>query len=267
MASYKDEDLEIVNVVFRGSLLHTIDLKFTEQDLLKLLPRTIFKVTLYRRRPFMLCVQRSGVCLTVFASGRFRIMGRQSEIPRLAYQWFTYLRQNHRDQVNTLVKPFLTLQTCTVKFRVSPLCARILMDHYPQEIFYEPEVFTAIRIKRWPHVHINLFFTGNVIVLGREAYSCAVEAKRWLEDISRDYRVKEQQQTILIPMLNVQSDPLTDAIDSLVKAIPSTIQKKKANSYFKSFPRKLLFAWCKRLRENDSSLIPYLCRNIGQYSA
>lgn len=250
--------IDIVNSVYRGSLCHRVDLKLIQQDLTLCLP-PLYKITLYQRRPFMLCVQRRGACLTLFLTGRFRIMGQNGITLKVLAHWFRYVRAKGF----TYTHPFLTLQTQTVKFRAPSQSAKLLLEHCKEDILYEPEIFSAIRIKRWSQVHINLFFTGNVIILGRCAYTCASEVCQWLENLCHEFTCKPAPPPS--PVSKIMSDPLSDALDDLVGALPIALQEK-GKSYFSSFPRRLVFSWHRRLRTNDSSLLPYLLELISQYS-
>lgn len=245
------QDIRIVNGVYRGLIGESVNLREIEKDLIT---KNAFKITLYQRRPNMLCIKCEGGCLTLFSTGRFRIMGKPNTTSRLALFWNDYASQRWGNKNFTL--PHLTLQTQTLNFKVSSDTAQQLLLHHSHEIHYEPELFTAIRILKWSDIHVNLFFTGNVIILGRNAYKHACEVKCWLEnDVGTN--------TVMNSKISIPSDPYEEAIRCISKHLP-TSYSKRAIVYLNSFPRRLIFSWQKRLlQETNTELIPYLCHLIS----
>ena len=172
--------IRVVNCVFHGSLDKPIDLTAIQSELPL---KGQLKSKYNRCRPHMLSIRfENKTSLILFPTGRFRIMGGQFQTVETALRWF-----NQLGKWTLTVNPGLCLQTCTTNFKVDAECVNLVLQRYPDAIFYEPELFTAIKIKRWSDVHVNLFFTGNVVVLGRNAYQRACEVQHWLQDIHLDY--------------------------------------------------------------------------------
>ena len=47
-------------------------------------------------------------------------------------------------------------------------------------VTFEPEIFPALSIHYWKPIHVNVFSTGKVIVLGRDAYFYLTEIYDWI---------------------------------------------------------------------------------------
>ena len=131
-------------------------------------------------------------------------------------------------------------------------CANIILQRYPNIILYEPELFTAIQLKLWNDVHVNLFFTGNVVVLGRKAQQRAFEVQRWLYHIS--------EQPLHVEISSPSASPKDEVVRRLVSFLPAYYQKLGA-AYFYSYSYKLTVSWLNRITKEgeDDSLIPWLC--------
>ena len=258
-------NITIVNRVFRGSLAMPVDLKsICDSDNLKL--GATENAHVFTCRPKMLRIRRlpKGATVLLFNSGRFRIMGGAIESVEAAQEWMEKLFPNFT--METL--PFLQTQTC--KFEVPFQCANIVFKKYPDLIFYEPEIFTAaMKLIRWSDVHVNLFFSGKVMILGRKSYERAFEVKAWLLQI-----LKEPVLPLLIvaaesaPASSSSSynDPLCMAIAELVSMLPHT-HRKLGVGYFNSFPRKLIFSWLHRINSMNEkdTLIPQLCQQMARF--
>ena len=122
--------IRVVNCVFHGSLNKPIDLSVIQSKPLK----GQIKSKLYKPRPHMLYIRFKKTSLLFFPTGRFRIMGGQFQSPESALRWFNQIGEWTENIT-------LTLQTCTVSFKVNADCANIILQRYPNVILYEPELF------------------------------------------------------------------------------------------------------------------------------
>ena len=140
-------------------------------------------------------------------------------------------------------------------------CASIVLERYANVICYKPELFTAIHLKRWTDVHVNLFFSGNVIVFGQKAYQRAFEIRQWLE------RIAQQSVSKCTTAPSSSATCFSDydeAVRQLVALLPVYF-REMSRSYFYSFPLKLIKSWTRQITvegEGDK-LIPRLCNNIA----
>lgn len=246
--------VHIVNRVFRGSLAKPIDLEILSSNLTLDFEKE--SVRHYKHRPHMLCIKRKGAALNIFHTGRFRIMGGYFKTGGEALNWLLRLTGGKL----ILRERNLFLQTQTVQFKVSPNCAELVLKNYPNAIFYEPELFTAMKLLRWTDVHVNLFFTGNVIILGRQSYDRALEVQQWLHLIERQ------------PVLTVPPPPTSkpsvssayvEAVETLSSFIPTHL-REVGMKYFYTYPPKLIYSWLTRMKTEKETLIPHLCRNIAR---
>ena len=133
-------------------------------------------------------------------------------------------------------------------------------------IIYEPELFTAIYLKRWSDVHVNLFLTGNVIVLGRKAHERAFEVQRWLLHIEQ--QPIPQITTDTTTTAQSLSSPYDEAVSRLVSHLPDYYQKL-GSAYFRGYPYKLILSWLNQITKEGlaDTLIPRLCNQIAHFSS
>ena len=158
--------MEVVNRVYRG--------KMNSPDFEAIIHqcKTLnLSYKFYFGRPTMLSIKlKPKGTVIFFRTGKFRVMG------LLNYS-------KAKDIIQTLVPHFLSgleLQTETVKFKVPPVHYNF-HRRYDEQILFEPEIFPAIHLKQWKDVHVNLFHSGQVIVLGKHALERAHEVKDWLD--------------------------------------------------------------------------------------
>ena len=255
--------IQVVNSIFRGRLGTNLDLK----DIQKRLDGD-YSNKLYMGRPHMLRIRHGKTTLLLFPTGRFRIMGGELATPELAIRWLQKLSPSKWTGVDEAVVADmgLLLQSCTVKFKVKSECVSIILKRYTNVISYEPELFSAgIHLKRWNDVHVNLFFSGNVIVLGRKAYQRAFEVRQWLEHIGQQPIPKLASPTL---PSSSSSSIYDESIKQLVLLLPD-YYRTMAQSYFYCYPLKLIKSWIRQITiEGEAdTLIPRLCTNIAQYSS
>lgn len=249
------ETPKIVNCVFRGSLAKPINLREIHLNL-----DSNESVVVRDYRPHMLCVKRKGASLNLFPTGRFRIMGSQYKTSQSALQWFLRLT----DKKLIPLEKDLLLQTQTVTLKTTPTCAKCIFDKYSDLVFFEPELFTAMKLLKWSDVHINLFFTGKTIILGRNALKRSSEVRHWFCQI--------EKQPVITTLTFIATSPSNfvksyeKAVDVLLSFLPPNLHVL-GEKYFKSYPPKLIFSWLDRIEKKGEKdlLIPQLCKRITSF--
>ena len=245
--------LTVVMSVYRGELPEQPN--FT--DLKEKCKRENIYFKEHTSRPRMVCIKlnymNNKMTLIMFHSTRFRLMGpfRSKAIAYLAVNDF--LR----------IQPIsLKLQTQTCRFRINalqPHDEQRFLTH-DKECRWLPELFTAIEFLRWSPIHVNLFFTGSVIILGKEAYEKAPEIRKYLEDLQSKAATTivkvEKPSTMPTPLEVARSEDETVLLSYLPKDI-----HQKALYYFHSYPLRLIRMWRRRIVK-DSLLRKQLYDNI-----
>jgi len=253
----------VVNSVFHGSLLETINLNNIYESLCEK-DSTSDCIKLYTNRPQMLRIRhhKKGACLLLFKSGCFRIMGNRWSTPGKSLSWLRKFIYSKKPDSMLMPK----LQTQTVTFQVNRECVNSVFHKYSKVIFYEPEIFpSAMKLIRWGDVHVNLFFTGKVTVLGNRAVTRALDVQQWLQQIGRP---------IVLPYIPAMSEFWTCDYDKYITELKNYLPftyHEMADIYFHIYPRKLIFSWLtemKRVNGNERKrFISHLCNNIAHFNS
>ena len=117
--------------------------------------------------PVMLIYKNGQNTLLMFSTGKFRFMGPFHPTTINARKQLAKLPHIPRIIKNAS----LTIQTCTVTFKLPGrgvhlhrLAAALRRDNY--EITFNKRGFPAIAMYRWAPMHVNIFYSGNVVVIG-----------------------------------------------------------------------------------------------------
>ena len=253
-----------MNSVFHGSTKKSIDLKEIYESLCKTGNTDCIK--LYTHRPQMLRIRhkkKNGGCLILFKSGCFRIMGSRYSTAKKCLSWIKKFIP--LDGNDSCLMP--KLQTQTVTFETNRECVSSVYHKYSKAIFYEPEIFpSAMKLIRWGDVHVNLFFTGKVTVLGKKAVQRALDVQQWLQHIDRQIVLP----TIIPAVSKFWSCELDNYIAELITFLPYSYHKV-ANAYFYTYPRKLILSWLKQVKcisgNEKKQFIARLCTNIAHFNS
>ncbi len=241
--------MEVVNRVFRGRLSHPPD--YLVLEAMCFLQNIPYKI--HRGRPTMFCVKfKPKQTALFFSSGRFRVMGQLT---------LEMVKDLMRSYLSCLDIVELTLQTTTVKFRVKPVTPDFVNQHH-EDLIYEPELFPAIRVIRWPSMHVNLFHSGAVVVLGQTASNCAPSVKAWLEQAQS----KEGNTTVSSSSSFSDATTLTTFpdYDTVIQHLPQELQGQ-AYKYLQHYPLRLVNSWSRRIA-TDPELRKQLIANINSFS-
>lgn len=120
-----------------------------------------------------------GFTLLLFNSGQLRIMGK--------------LTLNHAQEflnsihnIYTCIETPLNCTTQTFVFQIDktlvPINLHNLSNRFGENCNFSflPELFPAFSIKLWKPVHVNLFSTGKVVVLGKQSCTLLSSIQEWV---------------------------------------------------------------------------------------
>jgi len=132
--------------------------------------------------PVMLIYRHRENTLIMFATGKFRFMGPFHPTVNVAKKQLKQVPSIGRVIKNSP----LTLQTCTVTFKLPgngvhlpKLSAAMRRDRF--QITFNKHEFPAISMYRWTPMHVNVFYSGNVVVVGSKGVMSQVrKIKRFL---------------------------------------------------------------------------------------
>lgn len=159
---------QVVNTVHRGKLQLLFDLHTCA---LHLEASGLTNVEYHAKLPAQIVVRVHELDFTfiLFGSGQFRIMGASASASAIddllsrIKSIYTYI----------LLYPYISSET--VVLQLHPLYVPINLVKLAEScstdmnVSYEPELFPAIALKHWKPAHVNVFSTGKVVVLGKDA--------------------------------------------------------------------------------------------------
>jgi len=133
--------IEIANINYQATLLEPID------------------STLYRREPpTMATIRVPEGKLIIFKSGKCRIMGLKRRITQ------TYI--DAKFPVKLRLGPIMSC-TRTIDFQCGLLNLPVIANRLgSKEAEYEPELFPALRLRRFSPLCVNVFHTGKCVIMG-----------------------------------------------------------------------------------------------------
>lgn len=116
--------------------------------------------------------------LLLFHSGNCRIMGKASSLDDVSC-----ILNFLVDLLHTSIISPLTLVSQTVVFKLNVVNVNLhkLVRIIPNSIF-EPELFPSLSIDAFKPLHVNLFSSGKVVILGKDALSRKLQVETWLTD-------------------------------------------------------------------------------------
>ena len=126
-----------------------------------------YDAKLYSQRPRMLRIRYEQLTILIFGTGKVRFMGK----PREEYE-LVLLFSKLTDMDLTCMK--LINETVTFQLDIPYPVNLLKYAHtYPHIFTFEPELFIGMHISYFKHVHVNMFSTGKVVILGRDAQTTA----------------------------------------------------------------------------------------------
>ena len=150
---------KFINCCFQGNIKKRVNLSSLKSQW----KGSILKNT----DPVMLIYKNGHNTLLMFSTGKFRFMGPFHPTTINAKKQLAKL-----PHIPKIIKnASLTIQTCTVTFKLPGkgvhlprLAAALRRDNY--EITFNKREFPAIAMYRWAPMHVNIFYSGNVVVIG-----------------------------------------------------------------------------------------------------
>ena len=138
----------IVNVNYQGKLKNPINLKNLSAPNSKL-----------HERPQQLVIKDEKGTVILFASGKLRVMGCIDvvEASLLAIKYAALV--DYDDVPDIYTQSYTSRTNLGYNVNLNKLCQ---CDH----TFYEPELFTAVRMTKYNPVSVNVFSTGAIVACG-----------------------------------------------------------------------------------------------------
>ncbi len=149
------------------------------ETLLILLQPHYKNIRLTTTLPRQLIIYMEQYTILIFTSGQCRLMGRL-----------------HLEEAQSAIQSLNTIYSCiesplqpvseTVVFKLDSLHAPINLYKFACEfpndnrIQFEPELFPALCLHFWKPLHVNVFTTGKVIILGHNASASFAIIRDWL---------------------------------------------------------------------------------------
>src|SRR5271156_4027180 len=141
----------VSNANYRGAMKHVIELTKLHNKI----PNSIL-----HKKPHKLVVKDIKGTILFFRSGKFRVMGCIDELEA------TFLAYRYTLQISDKEFPTVTLQSYTSNSHLGFKVNLEKMAATNNIVVYEPELFPALRIRKYNPASVNVFTTGKVTVCG-----------------------------------------------------------------------------------------------------
>ena len=168
----------VVNRIYTG---HSSELKHVKLECIYSRLKTAgYNPCLYTARPFMIRLRCEKNTILIFSKGKIRLMGVGFDSVEHAEVICTNLLM-----VNSVQ---LQLVSSTVRVRL-PITNHINLITFARRysglisLIYEPEIFPAVQLTEWNGVNVNLFHTGSLIIMGRNAEILSDYIESWFHSI------------------------------------------------------------------------------------
>src|SRR5271156_760333 len=132
--------------------------------------------SILHKKPYQLVVKDIKGTILFFRSGKFRVMGCIDELEA------TFLAYRYTLLISDKEFPTVTLQSYTSNSHLGFKLNLEKMAATSNIVVYEPELFPALRIRKYNPASVNVFTTGKVIV-------CGLRDAALMSDIMNDVRV------------------------------------------------------------------------------
>lgn len=157
----------VSNANYRGAMKHVIELTKLHNKI----PNSIL-----HKKPHQLVVKDIKGTILFFRSGKFRVMGCIDELEA------TFLAYRYTLLISDKEFPSVTLQSYTSNSHLGFKVNLETMAAANNIVVYEPELFPALRIRKYNPASVNVFTTGKVIV-------CGLRDAELMSDIINDVRI------------------------------------------------------------------------------
>ena len=137
-----------------------------------------FTTKFYSPRPYMIRVRLNNMTILFFSGGRFRCMGNcEASIDLMRVKLYDLL----------YLLPIFDIEIQHVSSTVSTKIPAdlISLDYFAKcnsqpGLMYEIELFPALQLRIWPGVHVNIFQTGSIIMMGQNAEALCSNILDWI---------------------------------------------------------------------------------------
>lgn len=127
------------------------------------------------KRPQQLIIKQKTCTVLIFGSGKVRIMGRACiEEAQCIFDNLICILD-----VSVIESLYKVSETVVLNLNKTNINFYKSISHL-QPCTLELELFPALSLERWKPLHVNLFSTGKVVILGREAMNKKDEIRDWL---------------------------------------------------------------------------------------
>ena len=133
---------------------------------------------LYTPKPYMIRIRYKKMTILLFTGGRFRCMGQCEEtcdLMRLKLYSILKVLCCYKISINHISS---TLSTKIPKDLIS--LKDFAQRNAQPGLLYELELFPALQLRIWPGVHVNIFQTGSIVILGKNAESLYSTILDWI---------------------------------------------------------------------------------------
>lgn len=150
-------DYEICNSIFKdNTILTNFNLTDEYNNLCnRLIYEKDIQINHYSSRPFQIRIRiKDQFTILIFNNGKIRLMGKHIN------------KNKAEDILNRSLN--LVHVSDTIKFKLTDHIN--IYNHINKVgIIYEPEIFPSCNINLWPNIHVNVFHTGYVTILGKNS--------------------------------------------------------------------------------------------------
>lgn len=169
----KNYPFYLTNSIFKGKIALDYSLTATCMLLSNYLSN-VCHITYQRRAPHQIVVRYSSFSFLLFSSGNFRFMG------RLTHNHACDTLDSIITVLNTRIINHPIAVSHTLTFNLGYTLNLSNVANHITDCTYEPELFPALSINAYKPTHINIFSTGKVVVLGKQALDLQQEIKDYL---------------------------------------------------------------------------------------
>ncbi len=156
----------VVNQIYTGAIDGRIDLE-------KLKKQSGDIAKLYPCRPRMLRYRQENITILIFNTGKVRFMGRpceEYELELLFNDLTGLVVKNIKKVSETIVLQLDNIST--------PINLHAIAVKHPDKFTFEPEIFIGLHLTCIKDVHVNIFSSGKVVLLGKQAIESISEVLR-----------------------------------------------------------------------------------------
>ena len=133
---------------------------------------------LYTPKPYMIRIRSENMTILLFTGGRFRCMGQCEEtcdLMQLKLYSMLKLLCCYKISISHVSS---TLSTKIPKDLI--LLEEFAIRNAQSGLIYEMELFPALQLRMWSGVHVNIFQSGSIVILGKNAESLYSTILDWI---------------------------------------------------------------------------------------